>query len=210
MRKLSLVAGMLGCLSLLLLSPGVASAGIIASISIDDFTSETPSTTASGFNSGTFSASNSMLNGNEFVQFAGTYTAAANAASTASITAVVVLTEPGSSTQISDILSITFSQTLHSNLISINGTFTSTGDGGSPLDFPPNFSQIEENGKLQDVSGMLQDQGFRSDIQVQIGSDTQRSSVIPEPASMIVWSFIACGIAVPGLRRRWRAAAKTA
>ncbi len=31
----------------------------------------------------------------------------------------------------------------------------------------------------------------------------------PEPASMIVWSLVACSVAVPGLRRHWRAGQRT-
>ena len=203
MRKISLVAGMLSCMSLAMFSPGIASAGIIAGISIDDST-ESPSAAATGFNlgPGSFTSSLDTSSGNEVVSFAGTYTAAANAITSTTVRAFVVLLDPGSTT-ISDILNITFSQTEGSKLISINGTFTSGGDGGPALVSPGDVPTIQETGDWQDVSGHLQDQGFRSDVQVQVRStDDSNGRVLPEPASMIVWSFVACCAGVILLRRR--------
>jgi hypothetical protein len=207
MRKFSFVACLLGCALLGLLAPGPASAAIVATLQIDDLT-ETPSASGTGFNSGSFTSSLDTSSGNEVVSFAGIYTANANAFNTASVHAFVVLTEPGSTT-ISDILDITFSQTGGSKLISINGTFTSGGDGGPALVSPGDVPTIAETGDWQDVSGHLQDQGFRSDISVLLRSGVDSNgNVVPEPASMIVWSFIACCVGVPGLRRRWRTATR--
>jgi len=207
MRKFSLVAGMLGCMSLLLLSPGVASAGIIASLSIDDLT-ESPSTSTSGFNPGFFS-SVTTVGGNELISFSGSYNVSTLPLSNLNIETFVVLTEAGS-TVVSDILDITLVQHLNSPTISINGTFTSVGDPGTTLIAPEGAITIAENGAFQDLSSILQSVGFRNDLQVQVRSDIDGSNggQVPEPASMVVWSLIACGMVVPGLRRRWRTAAK--
>jgi hypothetical protein len=206
MRKLSLVASMLGCMSVALLSPGLASAGIIATLAIDDVTDNpTPATT--GFTA--FGPTFSTASGNEVWNFAGTYTAADAATTTTGIEAFVVLLEPGSD-KISDLLDITFVQVKGSNLITINGSFTSNDGAGPLIVVPGGAPTIVETGDWQDVSQLLQGQGFRNDIQVSVRSGESNGRVVPEPASMVVWSLIACGIAAPGLRRRWRAVAKAA
>ena len=204
MREISFIACLLGCACLGLLWPGPASAAVVPTLQFDDVT-ESPSASVTGFNSGFVSILDTS-SGNEVVSFAGSYNLAANATFTSAADAFVVLLDPRTQA-VSDILDITFVQIAGSKLISINGTFTSDGDPGTPLVAPEGVPTITETGDWQDVSQILQAQGFRSDLEVLIRSDVDSSgNVVPEPASMIVWSFIACCVGVPGLRRRWRAA----
>jgi hypothetical protein len=204
MRKLSLVASMLGCMSLLLLSPAPSWAGVVPSLSFDDIT-ETPSAAVTNFSS--FSATFDKSTGSEVISFGGAY---ASAPPTHLIAgeAFVVLLDPGTRA-VSDILDITFVQTKGNHFVTINGTFTSDGDPGPTLVAPEGAPTLVETGDWQDVSSLVQqqlaEQGFTGgNITILLRSDVD-SNVIPEPASMIVWSFIACCVGVPGLRRRWRA-----
>ena len=208
MRKFSSVAAMLGCMALL--SPRLASADVILpSLSFDDVT-ESPTAAVTGFNN--FSATFNNSSGSEIISYSGAI-AATPLNHFQGAEAFVVLLDPQTNA-VSDILDIIFTQGRNASLITVSGTFTSDGELGPTLIAPEGAPTLVETGDWQDVSTLIQQQlaaqNFSGgNITVLLRSDVE-TNVIPEPASMIVWSLIACGIAAPGLRRRWRTAAKAA
>jgi hypothetical protein len=206
MKSFSLFAGVLGCALLVLVAPGAASAGVV--LQVDDV-SDSPSVavTSGSFLFGGLQQGLSIgADGTETLIFTGFYTGATPFGNTPAVTHVYLLEPPGepNAGAVSDILTVIFASAGGTNVF-VNGVFVSDGDPSvPPLTIPegtPQSQIIVENGTFQDVSAILQAQGAPTDFSISVRSDVE--TAVPEPASLIVWSFVACGMGVPVLRRRW-------
>jgi len=208
LNKLSLIS--LGAAASCLLLPNLAmgQAAPAAGIMIDDAQGSLDEgplvfTPTGGLNNPVFSSHVDPNSGNESGGFHGEYTSAVHLNPNPVLAQVWLLEPPGDSGQpagsVSDYLAITFTNTVGTQNMSVDGSYLSDG---APTPFPPvdpRYTIVESPTGFVDVSAILQAQGAPADFTALV-----RSPSVPEPGSMALLVGMAVGSGLLARRRAKR------